>query len=872
MATIESSIALYDGFSPVLNNIMDAMNLTIASVRDMQGAMSESFDTSTFEAAENAIHRAGAAMESLNQQMQESGGNVSVSTPTPEPVQIPVHWEVDNMEVFTNTGVERFRQEIQSTNTMLEQLSTTQDEIAQQAYNTNLFPPEMFQDLNRLVVRINMVRDRIQQIENNPVNLGTETANSGLEQLRSQLNRAIQEQNNLNSAIERMDVSEANVTYLRLSNTVGNTERYIRDNTDEQGRFNQAIQSGTSQANSMMNTIKNVVGAYMGIRTIGNVLNISDELTQTTTRLNLMNNAFEESGMKQQELMNTIYRSAQNARASYGDMASLVARFGNNAKDAFGSSAEVVDFANLVQKEMKIAGATTQESSAAMLQLSQALGSGVLRGDELNSIFEQAPNLIQNIADYMEVPIGQIRGMAADGEITADIVKAAVFAATDEINQKFEEMPMTWGDLWTSFQNNALVAFQPVLERLNYMANNDTFQTFVNGAVQTLAILANAVLNVFDAMGSIAGFVIDNWSWIAPIIYGVIAALVVYNATMGIAWLTTLKDIALKGVDAAATAAQAVATFATTVAQQGLNAALAACPITWIIIAIIALIAIFYAVIEAINEFAETSYSATGIICGIFAVAGAFIGNLFIALINAIMDVFAVLWNFIAAFVNFFATVFNDPVGAIAKLFFDLVDCILGLLETLASAIDTIFGSNLAGAVSGWRDSLGSWVDDTFGKGEEIMAKVSAEDYHLERFEYSGAWDAGYSFGQGIEDKVSNLSLTDIFSSTNIPSGDYTNAGADAYGDAMAAAADNTGKTAKNTADIADALDITSEDLKYLRDIAEREVIDRTVYRDIIVKVGEVKNTVKNMADVDGIASRLANSIAEQLEISAEGA
>lgn len=869
MATIQSTIELYDSFSPVLYNVMDAVNLTIASVEHMQQSLGANMDITSLDGAVESIHQAEAAMAAMNEQMvNHSNPNINIATP--EPVQIPVHWQVDNMEIFTNTGVERFQREVQSANTMLQQLTSTQDEIARQAYNTNIFPPEAFQDLNSLAVRIDTVRNRIQQIENNPVNLGTDTANASLEQLRSQLNAAVQQQNNLNAAMHNMDVSAANAAYVQLENTISNTERYIRDNADEQGRFNQQIRDGTTSANGLLGSIQRMAAAYLSIRTVGAVLNISDELTQTTARLNLMNSAFAESGMEQQEMMNTIYAAAQNARASYADMASVVARFGNNAKDAFGSSAEVVDFANLVQKQMKIAGATAQESSAAMLQLSQALGSGVLRGDELNSIFEQAPNLIQNIADYMDVPIGQIREMAKEGELTADIVKSAVFAATDEINARFEEIPMTWGDLWTSFQNTALMAFQPVLERLNDMANNQQFQAFVNGAIETMAVLANVVLNAFELVGSIASVIIDNWSWISPIIYGVIAALVIYNATMGLAWLTTLKDIAVKGWHVAANAAQAVATFATTVAQQGLNAALAACPITWIIIAIIALIAIFYAAVAAINEFAGTSYSATGIICGIFAVAGAFIGNLFITLINAIIDVFVVLWNFIAAWANFFGNVFNDPVGAIARLFFDLVDCILALLETLASAIDTIFGSNLASAVSGWRDSLGGWVDSTFGQGEEIMAKVNAEDYHLERFEYSGAWDAGYSFGHGIKNTISNLNLSDIFGATNIPNNDYANAGA--YGDSMANIANNTGSTADNTADIADALEITEEDLKYLRDIAEREVIDRTVLKSVTIDMSGMTNKVENMQDLDGISTYLAKSLRQQMEVSMEGA
>ena len=285
----------------------------------------------------------------------------------------------------------------------------------------------------------------------------------------------------------------------------------------------------------LVNTIKRAVGAYISIQGVGKVLSISDELTQATSRLDLMNNSFNEingTANETSELVNMVYAAAQDARGSLDSMASVVARFGNNARDAFGNSEEVVAFADLVQKQMAIAGASTQEAANAELQLSQALGSGVLRGDELNSIFEQAPNLIQNIADYLDVPIGQIREMAADGELSADVVKAAIFAAADDINGKFDEMPMTWGQIWQSMQNTAVMAFQPVLQRLNGMANSDAFQGFVDGAIEAMAMTANIVLNIFDLMSQTGSFVADNWSVISPIIYGVAAALAVYGCLL----------------------------------------------------------------------------------------------------------------------------------------------------------------------------------------------------------------------------------------------------------------------------------------------------------------------------------------------------
>jgi hypothetical protein len=268
-----------------------------------------------------------------------------------------------------------------------------------------------------------------------------------------------------------------------------------------------------------------------------------------------------------------------------------------------------------------------------------------------------------------------------------------------------------------------------------------------------------------------------------------------------------------------------------------------------------------------VNKFAGTSVSATGIICGVFMVAAAFIGNLFVTLINFVIDIFVVLWNFIAAFANFFANVFTDPVGAIARLFFDLVDTILSLLQSLASAIDTIFGSNLSGAVSGWRDSLGSWVDSTFGQGEEIMAKVNAEDYHLDRFEYSSAWDAGYSFGEGIDESIENFDPSSLFGTTDIPTADDY---ASAFTGGTSGIGDDVSDIAGNTGSIADSMDITDEELEYLRDIAEQEAINRFTTAEI--KIDQTNhNNVSSGMDLDGVVSGLTDAVNEAVDIITEG-
>lgn len=858
--TISSSIELYDNFSGVFTSMTSAMNLMLSGIDEVQSAMDSNVDTSSFDASRDSLREAEAAVQAFQEEIEK----LKEGTQAVPPVRVPVEWEGDlEAPVFTTTGIERYTQEISNANALMGNLVSAQANINANA--ADVLSPSAITDLNNINSRMIAIQQRIQQIESNPLNVGSEAANAGLENLRRQLAQAQQAQSHLNTAIANMDVGAANTAYARLSSTIGNAERYIRDNVTEQGNFNNEIAEGSNRANDLMGKIKSAAAAYISLRGIGSAIKLSDELTQTDARLDLMIDNFEEAGSVE-DLFNKVYASAQDARGSLTETTAVVARFGNNAKDAFSGTDEVVEFANLVQKQMTIAGASTSEASNAMLQLSQGLGSGVLRGDELNSIFENAPNLIQNIADYLDVPIGEIRDMASEGEITADIVKNAIFAASDEINERFSNMPMTWGQMWTKFQNTAIKAFKPVLDRLNDLANSEGFQNFVDNAITAMAMLANVVLNIFEVIGSIGNFVADHWSVIGPIVYGVAAILAVYYG-----WLLLIKAIEIisTGVKialaiasfahAAATGTEAAATATATAAQYGLNTAILACPIFWIILLIIALIAILIALCNWIADTTGMAESGIGIICGALAVAGAFIGNLFITLINFIIDIVVVLWNFIAAFANFFANVFNDPVGAVARLFFDLVDCVLELLQSLASAIDTIFGSNLAGAVQGWRDGLTGWVDETFGKGEEVMAKVNAEDYHLDRFEYSGAWDAGVAFGDKVSDKISD----GIDGLKNMVD-DLLNPTTDSGEDALNGIKDNTDdikKEVKNSDDI----------LSMIKDSISKERIASYTTKQVNVDMSGMSNKIASSLSIGDVVREFEERIAAAASASAEG-
>ncbi|WP_270943100.1 tape measure protein, partial [Romboutsia lituseburensis] len=686
----------------------------------------------------------------------------------------------------------------------------------------------------------------------------------------------------------RSELNRAEMAFDRI-------EQEISQANSQQQNFNNSIRNGTSSTDELFNKMKGIAATYITMRGIGNILNISDQLTNTQARLSMINDELQTVD----ELNKMIFMSAQNARSSYSDTAKIVSRIGMNAGDAFNSTAEMVAFAEQLNKKFIIAGASTEEMNSALLQLTQGLGSGVLRGEELNAVFESAPNIIQSIADYLDVPIGKIREMASDGELTADVVKNAVLSAAEETNKQFESMPVTFGQIWTSFKNEAMMAFQQVLKNLNEIANSDGFTAFINnvkGGIIVLASIVNdlmiilmniasseafqgfangivtALVYIVNALGLVANFALSvadlfaqNWSIIEPLIWGLIGALIVYNSTMGIAWLSSIASAAAKIAETVADWALTAATWALVIAQDGLNAALLACPITWIIIAIIVLIALFYAAVEAVNHFAGTSLSATGLIAGAFMTALAFIGNLFIAFGNNVVNVFVTLYNLIATVANFVGNVFTDPIGAVIRLFAGLADTVLSILSNIADALDTVFGSNLADAVNGWRSGLKGKVDDIVSEQKVIMEPLDASKFKMDRLDYGKAFNIGNQFGKKLDSKVSGMFKIDDLVGKAKDKLDLNGLGMagglgenlkdlgslDDLKNSMADAGSGSKDTAGNTAKMAKTMTASAEDLKYLRDIAEQEVINRFTTAQIKIDMNN-NNNINSDLDLDG--------------------
>lgn len=705
------------------------------------------------------------------------------------------------------------------------------------------------------------------------------------DRVSQKLNRVILQLNKTASAFQAADaVSNTALTGATVQTAAEQIYNYetrieeLEQKIEQAGEQMEKLKDNTKQSSGeaqnlsrIMGGIKTLIASYAGFNALQGIAKTSDDLTQTTARLGMMNEGFRETGgalESTDDLVNLVYASAQNARGSFGDMAAVVAKFGNNAKDAFSSSAEVVDFANLVQKQMTIAGASTTEASNAMLQLSQALGSGVLRGDELNSIFEQAPNLIQTIADYMDVPIGSIRQMASDGKLSADTVKAAIFSASEDINAKFDQMPMTWGQVTQRMKNSALQNFKPVLNKVNELAGNERFTSAANSVLGSLATVAVAALTVMNIVGAAGGFVADNWSIIGPIVYGVAGAFAVYAAYLGI----------VKGIEAASTAASILhsvamsakigitalmthSTMEATAAQMGYNGALYACPIVWIIVLIIALIAVIYAVCSAIAKMTGVANSGFGVITGGINVVIQFFKNLGLS----VADIALGIGNAIAALASNMGTAFYNTICNVQSWFYNLLSTALSVIESICAALNKLpFVSFDYSNISSAADDYASKAAQAAGNKQEYKSVGDAFSEGMSVFDTfqdgwaSDAFKAGTSWGDGLTDKVSGM-----FSGTAAEETGYAMSGDSGIGD-------NIGDIAEDTSKISKSVDISNENLKYLRDIAETEAVNRFTTAEIKVDMTN-NNTVSSGMDIDGIVRQLSYGVTEAMTAAAEG-
>lgn len=666
-------------------------------------------------------------------------------------------------------------------------------------------------------------------------------------------------------AVDTAAIREAREEWAKAGTAFDTIEENIRNANNEQQNFNNSIRGGSNSANGLLSIIKKVAIAAGGIVGINKVLNISDELASTKARLNLL----VDDGGSVEALEQKIMASAQRSRSAYFDTASAVAKLGLNAGNAFGGNMDqVIAFMEQVNKQFVIGGATAQEQSNAMIQLTQAMAAGALRGEELNSILDGAPGIARAIEKYMGIAEGSIKSVAQEGKVTAEVVKNAMFAMADETNAKFDSMPKTWAQIWAGMKNQALSMFAPILTKINQIANSTKFQQVTTALINGLAGVANIASSVLDILISIASVIVDNWSWIQPIIMGIVAAMLIYNGVMLVGNTIMAVQAAVKAIHTAMTTAWSVATFTATAAQQGLNAALLACPITWIILLIIAVIAAIYAACAAVAKFTGIANSGFGVICGGIMVVIAFFKNLGLSVANIALGI----WNALGACASNIGTAFHNVISNVQGWFYNLLSTALTVVAGICEALNKLpFVEFDYSGITSKASEYAAKSAEAYGNVEEYKSVADAFNEGMSTFDtFQDGWAAdafasGAAWGDGVADKVSGMFDFSALDSMGADSLDAFNLGNDLdsiYG--------NTGDIANNTAATADALDIAEEDLAYLRDIAEREAINRFTTAEIKVEQHN-ENHISKDADLDGIMDAWANDFAEKLEVSEEG-
>lgn len=613
-------------------------------------------------------------------------------------------------------------------------------------------------------------------------------------------------------------VREMEENYRRAAQQEQQVTRNIRQSTQAEQQLNASIRGGNDALDDMVGKAKNLaatIGASVGLKKL---IELSDQMTSTTARLNFI----VDDGGSVEALEAKIMASAQRSRAAYLDTASAIASMGANAGAAFTSNDELIAFMEQVNKQFVIGGASAQGQAAAMLQLTQAMAAGALRGEELNSILENAPGIARAIEQYMGVAEGSIKSYAEKGAVSATVVKNALLSIADETNAKFNGMAMTWGQVWTQMGNIALMVTRPLLTAINWLANN-------------LSVIGPILLGLGAAF--LVFQVAAHWTQIAAV------ATAAYHAVVN---LLSIGFGVLTGNTAAASAA--VFTF---------NSALLASPITWIIMLIAVVIGLLYGVVAIINKVTGSSISATGLICGAIAVAGAFIGNTVIGLLNALIQY---IWAiFVAPFLGIVEWIlnvcnggFNSFGDAVANLIGQIIGWFLNLGKVVTTIIDAIFGTNWTAGLESLQSSVTAW-----GKNENAITldkNAPTIDY---RFEYGDAWAAGNDFGKGIDAKLGGMfNMGGLGDSSGFDLGDIA-----AY----------TGETADNTGKTADALAVTEEQLEYLRDIAERDAINRFTTAEVKIDMTGMTNRIDGSADLDGVISQLTEGFTEALVTAAEG-
>lgn len=885
MAKIQTAIELQDNFSPVLQNIVGFMNLAMGSMNLLQDTLDRPFEAASLQGMQDYVNQTTMAVRELSATLDNLPTLSAPALVQPEPLTAFVQWQTDTMPVFTGSGIEWFEQELSSVNSSLNALYNTQAQIAAAASHIDWLPDNALADLGNMQNRLQAIWQQVNLIGSNPLNFGSDLVNQELERMRGQLAQAVQQQERLNSAVAGMDVQAANQAYLQLSQTVSGLEGYIRDNVDAQGEFNQLIQEGAANASNLGGMLAGAVKTYLGLAGLRKAFNFGrSSLSAFDVQMNAeVQLATVASNMGMADYYDQILEQAAaiQGRGIYGD-------------------------------EIMIAGAaelsTYFHDGDAVLSMMDTLSNyavGMSGGGELD--YRQMTDYATGLGKVMS---GSYDAMTKKGFEFSDAQKAIIegtashvmiaetlgaeyldmsadMQAAAAINQVITE---SWGGLYEAMSNTPqgqiiqlTNAFGDLQEQIGgqlypyvmlfvgaFRDNWPTIESVLQGITSGFTVVLGLLSWVAKAGLAFADMLVDNWGWLGPIIYGVAGALTVYYGSQLAANAVGLVS---KGIHIAMAAAQmvqaaAMGTLATETArdialQQGLNAALYACPITWIAIGVIGIAAAFYAAVAAVNHFAGTAFSATGLICGAIATAAAFIGNTFVGLLSGMIQL---LWSvFVAPFMGIIEWIlnacnggFDSFGGAVANLIGQIISWFLSLGKVVTTIIDAIFGSDWTSRLKNLQNDVLAW-----GKNENAVSFAAEmdpanylSDFHLS---YGNAFNAGYGFGENLFNNPFGVQELDMSAYDMLSKGPWEDMGS------------SLAEIANNTGDMAHDLSMTGEDLKYMRDIAARDTVNRYTTAEIVLNMGGITNNVSKMDDLDGIITHIVDGVNEAVEIASEG-
>lgn len=847
MAGIQTSIQLFDRMTPVLQSVTNALNITISHFEQMQRVSGNSVDTSALQAARQELRSAEATvveMEEAFQGVRRTGDTVSRSLDD-------VGFSARRAGQFASQAFQTVQQQqntvgglagasenaiLQMTQAIRQQTSSilSMSETIQQATNR---ATENSERQNRQHQRHHRFLELLQKAYRR-----VKTEVTSFVRSHERLNTILQSIIGRNTLLGR-SILKARQWQQRLTREVGNTVSAIRRAIVAQNGLNRAT-------SNLLGPLKGIAGMYLSFQGMKMAGDLSDNMTSVLSRLNLINDGFRTT----QELSDTIMKSSFESGASFLSTAESIAKMGLNARSAFQNNDELIAFMEQINKTFVLGGASAEEQSNAMIQLSQAMAAGALRGEELNSILDGAPGIARNIEKYMGWAEGSIKSYAEDGKVTAQVVKAAMLSMAEETNEKFNSMPTTIARTFNKIKTLALKAFTPVLQGINGLFNNqnagriaydwggvfqyiadrasatieklknvmnsEAFQAFSRDIMVVFSAAGAAITWVFDQVVNAFTYVVEHWEEIKPVLTGIAVALGVITA-----------------------------------AQWALNIAMAVNPVTLVIAGIVLLIALLYRVVDRINKVKNTSISITGLIAGAFGTMYAVIKN-----------VVASVWNVVASVINFVYNFSKNKIAAIKVLVLDLVDCVLARIQTIVQAIRTITDHvPKIPIVTSGIEKADEWLTNERKKAEEMAGKIKLEagfEDLLPKMEFENGKETAENFykkaagfADGIKDILEDF---DPFK------------GVDSIGGKMEEILKNMQDISQNTKEIHDNLEMDKEDLKFLRTVANIKYGDKYVMPQVKIEMIN-NNTIQKEMDLDGFFDQKVEEMSNILQMSAEG-